>query len=104
MENPLYEMGGRRILIPDWWFCRLLDRSKVETEDDKAGDDEEDNDLLKAFKVGSLFSFLCGLNTSILRNSSINHDVMEPCEQLQLQIFLLSGSSVVASSIGISQV
>jgi hypothetical protein len=81
-----------------------LDRSKVETEDDKAGDDEEDNDLLKAFKVGSLFSFLCGLNTSILRNSSINHYVMEPCEQLQLQIFLLSGSSIVASSIGISQV
>jgi hypothetical protein len=104
MENPLYEMEGRRILIPDLWFCRLLDRSKVETEDDKAGEDEEDNDLLKAFKVGSLFSFLCGLNTSILRNSSISHDVMEPCEQHQLQIFLLSGSSIVACSIGISQV
>ncbi len=80
-------MGGRRILIPDLRFCRLLDRSKVETEDDKAGDDEEDNDLLKAFKVGSLFSFLRGLNTSILWNSSISYDIMEPCEQLQLQIF-----------------
>ncbi|KAH8939040.1 hypothetical protein BDL97_15G016300 [Sphagnum fallax] len=44
---------ARQIHYDDLSIDRLLDRSKVETEDDKAGDDEEDNDLLKAFKVAN---------------------------------------------------
>lgn len=38
-------------------YCRLLDRDQVTGEEDRA-EDEEDNDLLKAFKVLSCSSLV----------------------------------------------
>ncbi|CAK9195050.1 unnamed protein product [Sphagnum troendelagicum] len=45
--------SSRQIHYDDVSIDRLLDRSQVEAEDERAADDEEDNDLLKAFKVAN---------------------------------------------------
>jgi hypothetical protein len=54
---------------------RLLDRSQVEAEDERAADDEEDNDLLKAFKVESFpfgFSTVCTIEKSLLKTEKMS--------------------------------
>jgi chromodomain-helicase-DNA-binding protein 4 len=67
--------SSRQIHYDDVSIDRLLDRSQVEAEDERAADDEEDNDLLKAFKVEFspfVFSTVCTIEKSLLKTEQMS--------------------------------